>query len=511
MAPQLSPLAPPLFGLACLLLSRSTIAGLFAGSLLGVALLPHSFWDIPWLWLSKHAFPSLQNSWHLSSIAFTLQLAAFAAILERSGALHSLLARWNSGQASREKFQLSIIAIGFICFFDGLANALMLGRVGSRLADQVRVTREKLAYLVDTTSSAIACIAFLSTWSVFQLNLINEALKDSSVTTPAYLLFLQSIPANFYCLLSLVLAILSARYNWNPPPMSNARPQPILKTGLQTPPISSRPLLSALGPLLILLLSVPLAFWLLGRPNAHLLPRSFEDLQLAMATNKGPLALILAGSIALLGAIVFFNGPRKLTIPASLNGIRSILPAIIVLLLAWTLNSTLTELKTGQLIAQSLGESLDIRFLPVGVFLAGCFISFSTGSSWGTMTLLMPLALGTALAMGDSQQLPQNELQSVILPVIGAVFGGAVFGDHASPFSDTTIVSSIACQIETTSHVLTQLPYALLAGTFAITFGYLPFAFGLPIWLGLLTSTVAVFLVVRTTKKRFAQTNQSTS
>ena len=495
-APQ--PLLPPLIALALLALTRSAGWSLFLGSLAGVMLIGRgSLIATPWTWVAYHLWPALASSWHWSALLFTLLLAAFAAIMERSGALGHLLRNWSQGGKSSpaSRLQSSIVVLGLLCFFDGLANALMLGRVGRTLADQAKVSREKLAYLVDTTSSAVACVAFLSTWSVFQLTLISNELADSVFETPSYLLFLKSIPANFYCLTSLLLVFLSARWNWNPPPMEKTVPLPVSENQSSDDVETTFTLRSALGPLAVLLLSVPLSFWIFG--GQKIFPTSLSDIQRAFNTSlSGPYALLLSGLLSIGGAVLFFPKEKAKAWRAIPSGMWSISPALIVLIMAWTLGSTLTELGTGKYLAAMIGENFQISYLPLGTFLLGCLIAFGTGTSWGTMALLMPLALGTFLSVVSEQAIPPEEVAYLLPPIIAAVFGGAVFGDHASPFSDTTIVSALACDISTTAHVITQLPYALLAAGFSILFGYLPIAWGCPSWLAVLLPLVALTMTV---------------
>lgn len=499
------PLLPPLIALFLLAITRSAGWSLLIGSLAGVLFIADGHpLSAPLSLLRDHLWPALGSSWHWSALLFTLLLAGFAAVMERSGALGNLLRQWSRfGKSSpQSQLQVSLVGLGLICFFDGLANALMLGRVGRSLADQVEVSREKLAYLVDTTSSAVACLAFLSTWSVFQLTLISGELAGTAFDGPAYLYFLKSIPTNFYCLGSLLLVFLAARWNWNPPPMSETRARPPLQAEEQIVEKSSVNWRSALTPIAILVSSVPLSFWSLG--GGKLFPTSLTDIQNAFATNLGPYALLLSGVLSLLGAVVFFPGRKSDAIGAIPAGVRSILPALIVLIMAWTLGSTLKDLGTGKYLAELLSDQLPIGLLPGATFILGCLIAFSTGTSWGTMALLMPLSLGTFLSLVAHQELEPTSVSALLPAIIAAVFGGAVFGDHASPFSDTTIVSALACDITTTEHVATQLPYALLAAGCAILFGYLPIALGLPpVFAGILPLLV-IYCVVRCTRKRFS-------
>ena len=497
------PLLPPLVALLLLAYTRSAGWSLFIGSLTGVLLIGNGpFYSAPLHWFTDHFLPAIVKLSHWSAILFTLLLAAFAAVIERSGALAKLLQAWSQkgNQAATSRLQLSVVALGFLCFFDGLANALMLGRVSRTLADQASVSREKLAYLVDTTSSAVACVAFLSTWTITQLTYISQNLAESAYQTPSYLLFLQSIPYNFYCLGSLFLVVLSAYWNWNPSTMAKAKPRPLPLEKNPAVAIDKGSRRAAFGPIAILLASVPFSFWVIGGNKPF--PTSVEDIQRAFSSNLGPYALLLAGTISVFGAVLFFPGKKKNAWKSIPSGMSSLGPALIVLLMAWVLGSTLTELETGTYLASLLGEQFSIHFLPLITFILGCLIAFSTGTSWGTMGLLMPLALSTFLSTVTEQGLSPEETAFLLPPLIAAVFGGAVFGDHASPFSDTTIVSALACDISTTAHVMTQLPYALLAASAAIFFGYIPLGLGLPsiLTIPLPLAFILFFIILRRKK-----------
>ncbi len=509
--PSLNPLLPPLAALGLLLITRSALASLFVAGIFGIFLLKDGqITSIPASWWQDHLAPSLSGSWNISALVFTLELAIFATILERTGALAHLVKRWCCGDLANKKgrarLQLSLVGLGLICFFDGLANSLMVGRVGSGLADQAKLSREKLAYLVDTTSSAVACVAFLSTWTVTQLSYISSGLADSPFQTPAYLLFLQSIPANFYCLASIFLVILAARWNWNPPPMEQTKPRELTPLQAEIPPQTCGGpslLFIALGPVFILILSVPIFFWIFR--GQGLFPTSIDAVQKALNTSRGPDALMLSGLVAILGALLIGGEKAWKSLPTIPKALLPVLPALLVLILAWILGSTLRELKTGDFLAANLGDHFPLTLLPLAVFALACLTSFFTGTSWGTMGLMMPLALGTFLSILSKQELPPLDYSHLLPLLIGAVFGGAVFGDHASPFSDTTIVSALACDIKTTTHVVTQLPYALLAAGTSLLLGYLPVLFNLPVLVNLAAVLFTILAIVHLTRVKYGE------
>ena len=455
-----------------------------------------------WFGTGGALWSSLLNPSHIYALIFTLLLGALASLIERGGGLLRLLpSTAETSPRSRRRFLTSVFGLGLLCFFDGLANALMLGRVTRPLADRLRISRAFLAYLVDTTSSAVACLAFLSTWIVTQLRHIE---KHSPLETPPYLQYLSSIPLNFYCLFALLVALLAIRTNWRIGPMRRQEAVPIEK--LQPPPaLQSRgTLASALVPVLVLLLTLPSAILFLHSSEKG--SSLGEHIQQALHAPTVPVAFVLASGTAVVTAFALFPGARRRESPAAaLHGVFQLLPAVAILLLAWILGSLFGVLETTSSLSTALGSWLPLAALPAGVFLTGCLISFVSGTSWGTMGILMPLALPLTGAMATAQEIPPDTLGVIVPAVIGAVFGGAVFGDHCSPYSDTTIVSALACGISTHEHTITQLPYAILTAGAALAAGYLPVALGLPpgtaLVLGAVVLTGTSLLLSRNTRR----------
>ena len=457
LSPALAGMAtfwPALAAVAIILLTRNAIAGLATGVACGAVILAGGRpLEAVRLAFADHLLPSLDGRWHVGALIFTLLLGGFAGILEKSGGFTRLLeklapASTSSAQPPR-RILLATYLLGLLCFFDGLANSMLVGRVARQPVDHAGISREKLAWIVDSTSSPVACVAFISTWIATQLTLIQASLPEAD----PYALFFASVPANPYCVLTLLLVPLAIVTRWEPRAMRRYRPRPV--------EIDARPVAAA-APWRVLLpiatLAVAIAFSLQLWSGQPLDLLSLEAWRLAASSPSGPTALI-AGALAGLAAawLCFPKARRDEAGPAALHGASSLLPALVVLILAWALGSTFTALGAAERLKLLLGENLAPAWLPLAVFATGSLTSFATGSSWGTMALLMPLALGLLPAGGES-----------LAPlVIGAVFGGAVFGDHCSPFSDTTIVSAIAAGCRPVEHVLSQLPYALATAAFA--------------------------------------------
>lgn len=488
------PLIPPLVALVLILITRQAALSLFAATIAGAFLLagPSPILAIRCLF-EDHLFPKIgSSSWNLSAIIFTFTLGAFATLLEKGGGFTTILNRLlaKEGRDPKKKLLFGVYGLGLLCFFDGLANAVLLGRVARPLADTLRISRQFLAYVIDSTSATVACVAFISTWIATQLSFIKDNLVDAPFEVNPAALFFNSIPANPYCLLSLLLIPLVIFKAWHLGPMKNAQPVPLDDS--HNMPEAGSPFL-ALIPLAILVLTLP-AFIYLWQDGSD------WSWQNAFTSDGVPYAMVAAGFVALAAAYLCFPKRRRKEAPQHmLDGAASLFPALIILICAWTLGSMFNSLGTADLLAQMLGDEISPFSVPLVIFLIGAVMSFMTGTSWGTFGLLMPMALPLVLRLGAD--LPEAELMNLISMTIGAVFGGAVFGDHCSPFSDTTIVSALASGCSPTSHVATQLPYALITATGA-TAAYTLMWVGISSWLSTLIIAALLTALVLARKSK---------
>jgi len=492
---------PAVVAIAGVFLLRRVLAGLLLGGLAGVLLLESGNPAAAILALFRdHLAPALASTWNLSIVAFTLLLGGFAALIERGGGFQALLRGWLSDQRSAaERVQWSAFGMGLVCFFDGLANSMIVGRTLSPLARRAGVSGQKLAYLVDSTSAAVACVAMISTWIAYQLAMIRAGYEAVNLDVNAYQVFLSSIPLNFYCWFTILLLAVVIWRSWNLGPMAaaehSAKPRTDLdegQTGHLNGGASVSPL-RALAPLALLLLALLGGLYASGAER--LWPITFRGVMDAFGSADAALVLVCASALACLVAFAFNPRGTDGTHGAKIfgEGVRQLLTPILILIGAWLLSSTLKELDASGVIAGLLAERMPVGLFPVAVFLTGTLVSFTTGTSWGTMGVLMPLALPVALTLTGTSD--ASVISPVVAGTVAAVFSGAVFGDHCSPLSDTTIVSSIACGIEPLEHVRTQLPYALLAAIVAALLGFLPAGFGAPAWLLLPAGFAALALL----------------
>jgi tetracycline resistance efflux pump len=487
---------PPVAALAVIMLTRQALLGLLAGSLAGAIVLAggNPLAAVIHL-MPDHLLPGLTSPWKLGALVFTLILGGFAAVLESGGGFTRLLTRASGGGDDRaRRLETAATGLGILCFFDGLANSMVVGRVSRGLADRAGVSRVKLAYITDTTSSAVACLAFISTWIAFQLTMIDQAFLQAGRQVNPYLIFLKSVPLNFYCWFTLVMLLVAVRRRFHPGPMAGfvADVQPVANLEPTGDAGGNGSIASALVPLGVLLAAFFAGFLVLGSPHP-VLPLTREKLVAAFGSDAGPLVMVLAAVTASLAAAVLHPGPGigrlKPAARAWAGGARSMILPLLILLAAWMLGSVINALGTAALITSLAERTASPAVMPAVVFVTGAVVSFATGTSWGTMGLLFPLAVPAAAALGASD--PQLHL------VVAAVFSGAVFGDHCSPFSDTTIVTSISCGVEAHDHVRTQIPYALLTAAVAVGLGFLPAGFGVPGPILLAAGTVFILLLPR--------------
>lgn len=473
---------PPVAALAVIAVTRHALAGLLAGAAAGALQLAGgnpvaAVGDL----VTVHLVPNFTSPWKLGAIVFTLLLGGFAGVLEAGGGFRTLLLRAaGGGRDSARRFEAAAAGLGVLCFFDGLANSMVVGRVGRDLADRTGAARVKLAYIADSTSSAVACVAVVSTWIAFQLSMIREAYDLAGFAANPYAVYLRSLPYNFYCWFTLVLLGVAIRRRYHPGPMggfvARAAPEQAAGSHRET---SGGPIVSALAPLAVLMVSFFVYFLALGAPGGPW-PLDRDKVVEAFGSDAGPYVLVLAALTASVAAVLLFPrvaGGLAAAGRAWWTGVRTMIAPIFILIAAWMLGSVIGGLGTADWLAGLASASNSTLLLPALVFLTGAIVSFATGTSWGTMGLLFPLAVPAAAQLGLTEtQLPQ---------IVAAVFSGAVFGDHCSPFSDTTIVTSISCGVEPHDHVRTQIPYALLTAVAAIGAGFLPAGLGLTPWLSL--------------------------
>jgi Na+/H+ antiporter NhaC len=482
-------LLPVVLAVGAALWSRQVLLSLFLGLFSGTLLLTGLH---PWKALLSVADPfalnALSDRSHVKVVLFSLFIAATVAVVGRSGATEALVARLAARAKTRRSGMLAAWAAGLVVFFDDYANCLVVGSSMRPLTDRLGISREKLAYIVDSTAAPVATIALVSTWVGFEVGLIDEALQRVKPGMNAYSFFMEGLGWRSYPIFAVALTGLVALTGRDFGPMVEA------EALAANNPVPAREDTSSKGNLWLAVVPIGAlvgvtgwSLWAQGTAKVGMDAALFEIIGGADGYDA-----MLHGSVAALalalGLTLSFRAMRaNEAIEAALGGVRELIEPLIVLVLAWSLSTVVGDLHAADYLVGLLGGSLPGWSLPTIVFLIGAALSFATGTSFGTMGVLIPLVIPLVFQVDPS----------VAVPTTAAVLAGAVWGDHCSPISDTTILSSTGSGCELGAHTRTQLPYALLGGGISILFGSLPAGLGLPAWPGLVLGILAMWAFLR--------------
>jgi Na+/H+ antiporter NhaC len=523
-------LLPPLVAIVLALIFREVVLSLFAGIWVG-ALLLTSYNPLAASLMSVDRFvlgALAEDADHMSIILFSMMLGGMVGVMAKSGGTLGIVHALRPLATSSRRGQAFSWLSGMIIFFDDYANTLIVGNTMRPVTDRLRVSREKLAYIVDSTAAPMAAIAVITTWVGFEISLIGDALSSAAAQTadPAlsadllaasqnpFSVFLHTIPYLFYPILALcfVIMVVLTKRDFGPMLASERRarsgggvlrpgsqPAADLSGGVMEPPANAPPRWYNAGiPVFTVVLVALIGIWYTGSAG---LEGSGHSIWEVVGEADPFKTLIWASFTGVAMAMVLAVAQRILTIgqaiEAWVNGMRAMLLAIVILVLAWGLGGVTEALGTGPYLSSLLQDSLPIHFLPVLVFLTAGAISFATGTSWGTMAILFPIVIPLAVAMGAGIGFDGGDHYSILLGTISSVMAGSIFGDHCSPISDTTVMSSMATACDHIDHVRTQLPYALLVGVVAMLVGDIPTAYGVPPLLSIVVGLGILFVVLR--------------
>ncbi|KAA1260268.1 Malate-2H(+)/Na(+)-lactate antiporter [Rubripirellula obstinata] len=522
-------LLPPLVAIVLAILFRRVVLPLAAGVFVGAVLIA---WKIDLAWHGSltvfydEIYEAVFSSSHLQALAFSLLLGAMVGVLESGRSMHSLIRIFSRRIRSRQGGQTLIAASGLAIFFDDYANTLLVGGTMRSSADRYGISREKLAYLVDSTAAPIAGLSVVSTWAAIEISYMADGLRAAGITesSAAFEMFLQSIPYRFYPWVALATVFMIAISGRDFGPMRIAEQKasrghreselnsvgsnPVAEEDTNDYP-QRRLWIAAVLPVAFCLIAVAVVLVQTGLQAINSTATSqelsatsevsrlqwFSDV---LGNGDSYLALIAGGVVGLATAILLHFLIAKMSVKrlglASAKGAAQMMPAMLILWFAWALSS-MTEpdrLDTGGYLSALLSDRIATEMLPTVVFLLAGAMAFSTGTSWGTMGILTPLSVSLAIKLDPVG----GAGGAIALSTCGAVLAGAIFGDHCSPISDTTVLSSRASECDHLAHVKTQLPYALTVALVCIFAGTIPTAFGISPWLCLLTQVLLMALVL---------------
>ena len=504
---------PPLTAILVALLIRSVLPALVLGLWLGA-------WALNGLTVSGffagfldgfdiYLTNAVADRDHVSIMLFTFMIAGMVGIISRNGGMRGIVELIIRGANTPKRGQVSVWTLGLLIFFDDYSNTLVVGNTSRSVTDRLKISREKLAYIVDSTAAPVATVALVTTWIGYQVGLIGDAMtRIPDLDLSPYGVFLNSILYSFYPFLAIFFVILVITTGRDFGPMLKAERR-ARETG-QVVPDSSSTLgaddeaalamkeglppraMNAIVPVVAMTLAIMGGLYVTGEG---------ETVSDIVGSANSYQALMWASIISVLVAVVMTLSQRLLSldevVDAWVSGARFTFLAMIILVLSWAMAEISSELHTADFLIASLGDRLPMGVLPTMVFVLAAFTAFSTGSSWGAMGILLPLVLPLSWAVLGARDSADPEHLYILYASVSCVLAGAVWGDHCSPISDTTVMSSLSAGCDHIEHVRTQMPYALLVGVASIVLGTLPVSFGMPWWLGFLLGAGLLVVTLR--------------
>jgi len=509
-------IVPPLLAILLALILRQVIVslsiGIFSGALIYYGFNPFTaflrFADTIMMGV-------LVDRDHMFIIVFTLLIGGVVGVISKNGGTTGLAQQITKLAKTSKSGMIASWLMGVVIFFDDYANSLIIGNMMRPITDKLKISREKLAYIVDSTAAPVASVVIISTWIGYEVGLIDEGLKIIGSDQNAYDVFISSIPFSFYPLAAIFFVFLTSFMQRDFGPMFKAEKRARTTGEVERESSETGQLidmyenlykgedanwLNGAIPILIILFGTIAGLFYTGMYSLG--SENITDYSLQNIINHADAysSLLWASLAASIVALLMSFSQKILSLQNSISawekGIKSMFAAVLILVFAWAISGITNDLKTADYVISLLSDSIDPRLLPTFVFLICAVIGFATGTSWGTMAIVMPIVIPLTYKVGLDFNLPPNDLQIIMYGVIRSVLAGSVFGDHCSPIADTTILSSLASKCNHIDHVRTQLPYALLVGILSMLLGYLPSAFGVSPIISLLSIfiTLIVFL-----------------
>jgi len=462
-------LLPPLVAITLCFITRRVLASLFIGVWVGATILIG--WN-PIGGVTKtlgYIVENAADSWNATILLFDFVVGGLIGLIYLSGGAQAFVKSVTKKLKTARDGQFAAWLFGLVIFFDDYSNTAVVGNAFRAVSDKLRMSREKFSYIVDSTAAPVASIALISTWIGYEVGLVGDAIEGASVAMTPYTIVLYSIPYRFYSIFAIILVLAIALSGRDYGPMLKAEYRArttgkVFRDGAT--PLSGGSELKVLEgvpqktmnmvvPIVVLVGVTVFGMWLTGGGT------SAESFTAAISDSDAMTALLWGASFAVIIAIIMYKvqgiGTLADMMDAFIDGAKMMLLANLILLSAWSIGSVCSEIGTAPYVVEAARRVISPVLVPMVIFLICNLISFATGTSWGTMAIAMPIAIPLSLALG------------VPLPLgISAVLTGSVMGDHCSPISDTTIMSSMFSGSDHIDHVKTQIPYAFTAAGVAV-------------------------------------------
>ncbi len=519
-------LIPPIVAIVLAFITKNVVISLFIGILSGsflVSLTGHNvFYALIQAFLDfvTRALNSLADPWNAGIILQVLAIGGVINLVGKMGGAKAIAEALAKKAKTAKSTQIITWLLGLLVFFDDYANSLIVGPIMRPVSDKMKISRERLAFIIDATAAPVAGLAIISTWIGLEVSLISEGFSQIGVEASGFGVFLETIPYRFYNILILAFIVITAVTLKEFGPMRKAEiaarkrnkeiVEEVAASSSQMDELEPKEgvklsIWNAIIPIGTLIISALIAFYysgyssIMGGDNVALQqvmtnsPMSFTGIMEAFSAADASIALFQSALFASVVTIIMAVAKKIFTLSEAIDtwvdGMKGLIITGVILILAWSLGSVIKELGTAYYLVEALKGAIPAFLLPSLIFVLGAVISFSTGTAYGTMSILMPLAIPLAHSI--------NPEMSFIVVCTSAVLTGAIFGDHCSPISDTTILSSMGAGCNHISHVNTQIWYSLFVAVITILFGYIPAGLGLPIYLVLPLSLVAVYVGVQ--------------
>lgn len=525
-------LIPPIVAILLAFLTKNVIISLFVGTLSGtflVSLVDSSFINAiiqSFLDFVSRVLNSLADPWNAGIILQVLVIGGVIHLVAKMGGAKAVAEALARKAKTAKSTQVVTFLLGLAVFFDDYANSLIVGPIMRPVADKMKISRERLAFIIDATAAPIAGLAIVSTWIGLEVGLIKDGfLNGIGQEVDAFGVFLQTIPYRFYNILILFFVLVTSLLLKDFGPMYKAEIE-ARRRGLNNDLNENNSIddnkdlepkegiklsiWNAIIPIGVLVVSALIFFYFSGYSaimggedlvlqeimrNSKV---SFVAIREAFSAADASVALFQSALVASIVAIIMGVSKKIFTLSEAIevwiDGMKPLIITGVILLLAWSLSSVIKDLGTAKYLVTLLSGTLPKFLLPSLIFILGAVISFATGTAYGTMGILMPLAIPLAYSM--------NPDISYVVVSISAVLTGAIFGDHCSPISDTTILSSMGASCNHIAHVNTQMLYALFVAGITIVFGYIPAGFGLSWYIVLPISLIAIYIGVQVLGKK---------
>ena len=489
---------PPLVAILLTLLLREVIISLVAGIWIGAIFI----YDYnPFMAILKLAdtivINTLTDSDHMFIIVFTLFFGAVIGVIQKNGGTLGLSNLVTKFAKTPRTGMISSWLMGLVIFFDDYANSLIIGNMMRPITDRLKISREKLAYIVDSTAAPVASVFIISSWIGFEIGLIDAGLDSIGISANAYEILLDTIPYRFYPIAALFFVFLTSYLKRDFGPMYTAemrartKGEVVNKDRTVEETKEDKELfykgdkahwINGIVPIGIILFGTIIGLIYTGIESLN--SQGINDYSIRqIISNSNSFSALLWSSfmaciIAITMSVIQKIIPLTKAVNAATKGVQSMLFACIILVFAWAISDVTNDLHTADYLISVISDTINPKLLPVIIFIICAAISFSTGTSWGTMAIVMPIVIPLSHKITEFAMYSQADSTTILYGVISSVLAGSVFGDHCSPIADTTILSSMASKCNHIDHVRTQLPYALLVGFVCMIFGDILTAFG---------------------------------